>query len=301
MMKKQDVRNVISWIAWPGLLALCLLATAGGFAVGHPIIVFNLTYFALAVTLLLLERWMPHEKAWQESDGQLFADIAHTLVSKGTVQTLVVFSGAIGLAAWVTPMAHPGHGIWPRHWPLAVQVVMGVTVSEFGLYWAHHIAHKWRPLWRFHAVHHSVSVKKLYVINTGRFHFVDFAQKHHSRHRHPCRSGRAARSGDMAVGDHRLYRHPDPLQRLRCASGWLSVFFNTPEASTAGTTARICARATRISGEKHHAVGLGVPARGSTKAGAARRSTSASRTTCPRASATSWSGRSASTWIVLEI
>ena len=62
-------------------------------------------------------------------------------------------------------------GIWPGQWPLFWQVVLSLVVAEFGLYWAHRLAHDWGPLWRFHAVHHSV--KKLWFWNTGRFHFID--------------------------------------------------------------------------------------------------------------------------------
>jgi len=165
------LRKVISWIAWPALLSLCIAATAYAFKIGYPVIGFNLTYALLAVTLLALERWMPHEPAWTKADGQFTADILHTLVSKGTVQTLIVFSTAIGLAAYITPIDQPGYGIWPRHLPLTVQVLMGVVIAEFAFYWAHRIAHEWPPLWHFHAVHHSV--KKLWVVNTGRFHFID--------------------------------------------------------------------------------------------------------------------------------
>lgn len=165
------LRKFISWVAWPALLVACIASTALGFSLGYPVVVFNVTYFFLALILLLLERVMPHEAAWQKSDGQIWADIFHTLVSKGTVQTLVVFSSVIGLAAYITPVSEPGYSIWPRHWPLAAQVILGIIASEFGLYWAHHIAHRWRPMWRFHAVHHSVT--KLWIVNTGRFHFID--------------------------------------------------------------------------------------------------------------------------------
>ncbi|HEY8189433.1 MAG TPA: sterol desaturase family protein [Micavibrio sp.] len=165
------IKYLISWLAWPVLLSACLAATAYGFSIGRPVITFNSAYFSLAAVLLLLERMMPHERAWLPSDGQLFPDLAHTLVSKGTVQTLIVFSSAIGLAAYATPMAEPGFGLWPRVWPLWMQIVLAMAVSEFGLYWAHRIAHEWTPLWRFHAIHHSVV--KLWVVNTGRFHFVD--------------------------------------------------------------------------------------------------------------------------------
>jgi sterol desaturase/sphingolipid hydroxylase (fatty acid hydroxylase superfamily) len=163
--------RTVSWLAWPGLLALCLLITGFGFSIGKPMPFFNLAYAVLAVCLYALERAMPHEPAWNQNDGQTFANIAHTLLSKGTVQTLVIFSAAIGLSELVTPATEPGYGIWPRGWPMWMQVILGIVAAEFGLYWGHRIAHEWKPLWRFHAVHHSVI--RLWIINTGRFHFVD--------------------------------------------------------------------------------------------------------------------------------
>ncbi len=169
--RSSTLRICVSWLAWPGLLALCLLITACGFALGRPALFFNIAYALLALCLFALERSMPHERSWNQNDGQTFANIAHTLVSKGMVQTLVVFSAAIGLASYVTPAAEPGYGIWPRGWPMWIQVIMATVAAEFGFYWAHRIAHEWKLLWRFHAVHHSVV--RLWIVNTGRFHFVD--------------------------------------------------------------------------------------------------------------------------------
>lgn len=166
-----SLRNILSWTAWPGLLAICLTITAYGFSLGYPALTFNAAYAVLAICLYALERTMPHEHVWNESDGQTFANIAHTLTSKGVVQTVVIFSAVIGLTTYVTTAAEPGYGIWPRTWPMAVQVFMAIIVAEFGLYWAHRIAHEWPWLWRFHAVHHSVT--RLWIVNTGRFHFVD--------------------------------------------------------------------------------------------------------------------------------
>ncbi|PJB69023.1 MAG: sterol desaturase [Alphaproteobacteria bacterium CG_4_9_14_3_um_filter_47_13] len=167
----QYTKFTLSRATWPGLMVICLLITGYGFVKEQPVLFFNLAYLFLALSLLALERFIPHEPQWNKGDGQTFANIAHTLLSKGTVQTLVIFSTVIGLAALVTPAAEQGHGIWPREWPLWIQVIMGVTAAEFGLYWAHRIAHEWLPLWRFHAIHHSVT--RLWIINTGRFHFID--------------------------------------------------------------------------------------------------------------------------------
>lgn len=165
------VARAISWSAWPGLLAICIAITACGFERGRPALFFNIAYVLLALCLYTLERAMPHERAWNESDGQTFANIAHTLLSKGLVQSLIVFSAVIGLSVYVTSVTEPGYGLWPRGWPMWTQVLLGIVVAEIGFYWGHRIAHEWPVLWRFHAVHHSVM--RLWIVNTGRFHFVD--------------------------------------------------------------------------------------------------------------------------------
>jgi sterol desaturase/sphingolipid hydroxylase (fatty acid hydroxylase superfamily) len=166
-----SLRYILSCIAWPGLFAACVAATAYGFHIGYPVLTFNITYLTLAFVLLVMERVTPHEVTWLEADGQTLANLAHTLMSKGVVQGLVVFASVIGISTLITSVTEPGYGVWPRDWPLWIQVIMGLVTAEFGLYWAHRIAHEWYPLWRFHAVHHSVT--RLWVVNTGRFHFVD--------------------------------------------------------------------------------------------------------------------------------
>src|SRR5665647_3306191 len=128
-------RTMIAWTAWPGLLAICVAITAYGFKVDHPALFFNVAYALLAVCLYTLERTMPHERGWNENDGQTFANIAHTLTSKGVVQSLVIFSAVIGLTVYITPAAQPGYGIWPRAWPMAAQVVLAVGAPMEVLTW----------------------------------------------------------------------------------------------------------------------------------------------------------------------
>ncbi len=164
-------RSAVLWLAWPVLFGAALFTAGYGFANGQPLLLFNLAYFSLAIILLVLERVMPYERQWAKYDGQLIPDIAHTLTSKGTVQGLMLFGGVIGLTELVTTAEQTGYSIWPREWPMFAQVVMGLVAAEFGLYWAHRLAHEWPFLWRFHAIHHSVT--RLWVVNTGRFHFVD--------------------------------------------------------------------------------------------------------------------------------
>lgn len=170
-----NLKKITSAIAWPLLFSLCVCVTQYGFYVDKPVIFFNVAYILLIISLLCLERIIPHEKEWNQDDGQTFANIAHTLMSKGTVQGIVIFSTSMGLAGLITPVGDTGYGfwpdLWPREWPMAVQIIGGVIIAEFGLYWAHRLAHEFMPLWYFHSIHHSVI--RLWIVNTGRFHFLD--------------------------------------------------------------------------------------------------------------------------------
>lgn len=158
----------LTFLLWPAILSSCIFATSFGIQTEHTAIFFNITYVCLALTLFALERILPHERAWLENDGQMPADLAHTLLNKGFVQVLVVVGVTIGIAE---AAASKGDGLWPTHWPMMLQVILGLLIAEAGMYAAHRLGHEWPLLWRFHAVHHSAP--RLWFFNTGRFHIVD--------------------------------------------------------------------------------------------------------------------------------
>lgn len=162
------MRYALSWLLWPCLLGAALSVTAWGMTTSLPLLWLNLSYFGLALAVFALERAMPHEAAWNRNDGQLWPDIGHTLLSKTAVQALIIIPALLGAGAL---SASDSGGWWPDHWPLVLQVLLGLAIAEFGFYWAHRLCHEIRMLWRFHAVHHSVT--RLWFVNTGRFHFVD--------------------------------------------------------------------------------------------------------------------------------
>ena len=163
------LRILASRLLWPALFGAFVVAIHVAIASGHPMLGFNLAYLALIATVGVLERVMPHERSWLDNDGQMGPDLAHTLLNKGVVQMIVAVDVAMGVADSVPH----GMGIWPTSWPVWAQVVLGLVVAEFGLYWRHRIGHEWPLMWRFHAVHHSVT--RLWFFNTGRFHVVDSA------------------------------------------------------------------------------------------------------------------------------
>lgn len=162
------MRRALSYILWPLLSSAALASVYLAMRNDYDVIGFNITYIVLALTIAVLERVMPHERQWLKNDGQMPADLAHTLLSKGVAQVLITFMVFMGIAEWVEPS---GGGLWPTALPLPLQVALGLVVAELGLYWKHRLAHEWPWLWRFHAVHHSVT--RLWFFNTGRFHLVD--------------------------------------------------------------------------------------------------------------------------------
>jgi sterol desaturase/sphingolipid hydroxylase (fatty acid hydroxylase superfamily) len=154
----------VAAVAWPALLVSSGAILAAGFALGHPAIYFNLSYVWIVLWLLLLERRLPYRRQWCQRDGQLGADLGHTLLNKGLVQFTIIQLMSLDFFA-------RRDGGFGGALPLWLQVVVGLVASEFGLYWAHRLSHEWPLLWRFHAVHHSV--RRLWIVNTGRFHFID--------------------------------------------------------------------------------------------------------------------------------
>lgn len=162
------MRRALSYVWWPLLFAMPVAAVTYGLEIGQAVLVFNIAYLALAIAIAVLERTLPHEEAWLKNDGQIVPDIAHTLLNKGVAQGIVVLVTFMSAAELAAPQAGAW---WPAQLPFALQVAIGLVIAEFGLYWKHRLAHEWPPLWRFHAVHHSVT--RLWFLNTGRFHLVD--------------------------------------------------------------------------------------------------------------------------------
>jgi len=58
-----------------------------------------------------------------------------------------------------------------HHWPWTVRIVVALMAQDFLVYLTHVIRHKVKPLWRFHAVHHSQ--KDISFFTNYRVHPVD--------------------------------------------------------------------------------------------------------------------------------
>ncbi|MCB0278331.1 MAG: sterol desaturase family protein [Calditrichaeota bacterium] len=131
-------------------------------------IAFNIVYISFATLLFVLERTFTYEELWLTDDGQQWVDLFHTLLNKGSLQVIFVLTI---LLEFNSVIETNGAAHWINTVPDSLQVILALISVEFGLYWAHRLAHEVKFLWPFHAVHHSS--KRLWFWNTGRFHVVD--------------------------------------------------------------------------------------------------------------------------------
>jgi len=168
-------RKLFSIGVFPAVLGGALTASALLLRSGaEPEAAFLLPTVAAGLLLPILERIVPYRRGWARSRGDVRVDLGHMVVSGGIARELLrpaMLYLAVTAGGWLS--LHLGADLWPRGWPLSVQLVLALVVGEFFLYWAHRLGHEWDILWRFHAVHHSAP--RLYFLNAVRFHPVDLA------------------------------------------------------------------------------------------------------------------------------
>lgn len=119
----------------------------------HALILLFVT--AVAVSFLA-EQWLPYEPQWNRSLGDRRRDTVHALVNESlNALGLLILPGLTALLAF--------EGSWPRGWPLWEQLLMAIVLADAGITLMHYASHRIAPLWRLHAVHHSV--QRLYSFN----------------------------------------------------------------------------------------------------------------------------------------
>lgn len=104
----------------------------------------------------LAERLSPYEPTWNGTGADTRRDVAHAVVNEGlqlgSLAMLPLLVATVGV-----------RGAWPTALPFAVQVVGAVVLLDAAITLAHWWSHRWSPLWRVHAVHHSV--ERFYGLN----------------------------------------------------------------------------------------------------------------------------------------
>lgn len=104
----------------------------------------------------VVERLIPYRAEWNHDQGDSWRDRVHAAVNESLILISVL---AIPAIASVNPLGSQ----WPDSLPFWVQVLLAVLIADFGITTVHLASHKVGVLWRFHAVHHSVT--RFYGLN----------------------------------------------------------------------------------------------------------------------------------------
>ena len=124
-----------------------------------------------ALLIMLLERSLPYRKQWHPRRSEVFNDLVYMLLIQQVLPRAFGFVAAWLLLIYGSSIPSVATAWWPHQWPVSMQTMAILLLVEFFRYWMHRIAHRWGPLWRLHAVHHSPG--RLYWLNVGRFHPIE--------------------------------------------------------------------------------------------------------------------------------
>lgn len=147
-----------------------------GVATGLGVSVTLASYGAVLVCAALItahEITLPYRRDWKPERGELGTDAVFMVLVQIALPLLLAITVVVAIADYLDATGLYVHDIWPHEWPIVVQVVVMLLVADFFRYWLHRAFHKFIPMWRLHAVHHSP--KRLYWLNVGRFHPIEKA------------------------------------------------------------------------------------------------------------------------------
>ena len=150
--------------------AIFLTASDAGLPVGIASYAAVLTCAAL---ITLHEIALPYRREWRPDGGEIGCDAMFMITVQIALPYLLSISVVVALSEYLETNGFAVQGLWPHETAVAVQVCLMLLLAEFPRYWMHRAFHRFTPMWRFHAVHHSPH--RLYWLNVGRFHPIEKA------------------------------------------------------------------------------------------------------------------------------
>lgn len=121
-----------------------------------------------AIVVTLHEIFVPYRQVWRPNRKDIWNDVSYMIVVQILLDLFLGLAFVYLLALAWQSSNFAITALWPSSWPLPLQVITVLVISDFLRYWLHRSFHKVPWMWRLHAVHHSPL--KLYWLNVGRFH-----------------------------------------------------------------------------------------------------------------------------------
>lgn len=158
-------------LAAGGGLAVAVLVHGSGGPVEAAVLAWSAAVFLLG---LWLERRHPFDRSVRRPLGDGPTDALSAAVLIGLVDPLLKLAlpalalGLLALGPVAGPLAHP-QGVWAQ----ALTVLLALLWMDGAKYAMHRAHHRWPPLWRLHALHHSA--ERLHSLDNFRFHPLNHA------------------------------------------------------------------------------------------------------------------------------
>ncbi|MEQ8288140.1 MAG: sterol desaturase family protein [Gammaproteobacteria bacterium] len=163
-------RSIVAWIAYPLVIILSLIGHRLAIDNGTSLLIATyIPVIAGAIIITLLEYYFPHRQEWRPEQSDVINDGIFMLLVQVLLPRLLIFLIVLLLLNYEN--VAPNTSFWPYDAPVFIQTLLMLFTAEFMRYWIHRLSHEWKPLWQFHAVHHSPH--KLYWLNVGRFHPIE--------------------------------------------------------------------------------------------------------------------------------
>ena len=160
--------------AYPAVMALACASFAGFSRMG---LATALSAYAAVLLGAVLITWhelkLPYRREWKPAAPEVGADAIFLGAVQIGVPLLLSVTLVVALADFLRAQGLVAQDLWPHRLPVWAQAALMMLAADFGRYWLHRAFHRFSPMWRLHAVHHSPH--RLYWVNVGRFHPLEKA------------------------------------------------------------------------------------------------------------------------------
>jgi sterol desaturase/sphingolipid hydroxylase (fatty acid hydroxylase superfamily) len=162
-------RKVVVFLGYPITILTSLWIYYGFVTSGiSPVMASTLGIIFGGLCVTLFEMYAPYRNSWQANRSDFFNDASFMFFIQIVLPRIFVLVITATVLKYLDSNGLTFQFLWPHSLPVYVQAIIMLVIADFLRYWLHRACHSYTFLWRLHEVHHSP--KKLYWVNTARFH-----------------------------------------------------------------------------------------------------------------------------------